>query len=135
MLKFYVRHGMVIEKIHETISFKQIKWLENYNNFNTQKRNRAKNDCQKDFFKLLVNAAFGKMMENVRNRIKIKIIKKSDFKKIIIQQSKLIFNGLHKSYENCDSYTFKQSDVLMDKPIYVGFALLELTKLHIYETY
>ena len=56
-------------------------------------------------------------------------------KKTINQQSKLTFNGIHKSYENCDSYTFKQNDVLMDKPKHVGFAKLELTKLHIYETY
>ena len=47
MLKFYVRHGMVVEKIHEIISFKQSKWLESYISFNTQKRNRAKNDFEK----------------------------------------------------------------------------------------
>ena len=56
-------------------------------------------------------------------------------KKYIIQQSELIFNGIHNSYENCDSYTFKQNDVFMDKPIYVGFAILGLSKLHMYETY
>ena len=60
MLKFYVRHGMIVEKIHEIISFKQSKWLECYISFNTQKRNKAKNEFEKDFFKLLVNAAFGK---------------------------------------------------------------------------
>ena len=60
MLKFYVRHGMVVEEVHKTISFKQSTWLEKYINFNTQKRNKAKNDFEKDFFKLLVNAAFGK---------------------------------------------------------------------------
>ena len=43
MLKFYVRHGMVVDKIHEIISFKQSKWLEKYINFNTQKRDKAKN--------------------------------------------------------------------------------------------
>ena len=47
MLKFYVRHGMVVEKIHEVISFKQTKWLEKYINFNTQKRNKAVNDFEK----------------------------------------------------------------------------------------
>ena len=47
MLKFYVRHGMVVEKIHEIISFKQSKWLESYISFITQKRNKAKNDFEK----------------------------------------------------------------------------------------
>ena len=61
--------------------------------------------------------------------------KKDNVKKIINQQSKLTFDGIHKSYENCDSYTFKQNQVVMDKAIYVGFAILELSKLHMYETY
>ena len=47
----------------------------------------------------------------------------------------MTFNGIHKSYNNCDSYTFKQNEVLMDKPIYLGFTLLELSKLLMYETY
>ena len=51
------------------------------------------------------------------------------------QQSKMTFNGIHKSFENCHSYTFKQSEVLMYKPNYYGFAVLELSRLHTYETY
>ena len=135
MLKFFIRHGMVVDKIHNIISFKQSRWLEKYINFNTQKRNKAKNDFEKDFYKLLNNAFYGKTMENVRNRLKIKFIKKDDHKEIIKQQSKLTFNGIHKSYDNCDSYSFKQNEVLMDKPIYLGFTVLELSKLHMYETY
>ena len=83
MLKFYIRHGMIVEKIHEIVSFKQSKWLENYISFNTQKRIKAKNDFEKDFFKLLVNAAFGKFLEIVRNRLELYLIKKDDIKKII----------------------------------------------------
>ena len=49
MLKFYVRHGMVVDKVHEIISFRQSRWLEKYINFNTQKRNQAVNDFEKDF--------------------------------------------------------------------------------------
>ena len=135
MLKFYIRHGMVVDKIHNIISFRQSRWLEKYINFNTQKRNKAKNDFEKDFYKLLNNAFYGKTMENVRNRLKIKFIKKDDYREIIKQQSKLTFDGIHKSYDNCDSYTFKQNEVLMDKPIYLGFTVLELSKLHMYETY
>ena len=44
ILKIYVRHGLVVEKIHEVISFKQNKWLEKYINFNKQKRNESKNE-------------------------------------------------------------------------------------------
>ena len=135
MLKFYVRHGLIFEKVHNVISFKQSRWLENYISFNTQKRNKAKNDFENDFYKLINNAFFGKTMENVRNRLKMKIIKKDDHREIIKQQSKLTFNRIHKSYENCDSYTFKQNEVLMDKPIYLGFSVLELSKLIMYETY
>ena len=80
MLKFYVRHGMIFEKIHEIISFKQSRWLEKYINFNTQKRTRAKNDFEKDFFKLLVNAAFGKILEKVGNRLDLEPRKKDDIK-------------------------------------------------------
>ena len=135
MLKFYIRHGMIIDKVHNIISFKQSKWLEKYISFNTQKRNKAKNDFEKDVYKLLNNAFYGKTMENVRNRLKIKFIKKDDYREIIKQQSKLTFNGIYKSYENCDSYTFKQNEVLMDKPIYLGFSVLELSKSLMYESY
>ena len=74
MLKFYVRHGMIVDKVHEIISFRQSRWLEKYINFNTQKRNQAVNDFEKDFYKLLNNAFYGKTMENVRNPLKIKFV-------------------------------------------------------------
>ena len=135
MLKFYVRHGMIVEKIHEIISFKQSRWLEGYISFNTQKRNKAKNDFEKDFFKLLVNSAFGKFLQNVRNRLGLELNKKDNIEKIINQQSKLTFNGIQKSYENYYSFTFKKNEVVMDKAIYVGFTILELSKLHMYESY
>ena len=74
MLKLYVRHGMVIDKFHEIISFKQSNWLEKYLNVNTQKRNQDVNDFEKGFYKILNNVLYGKTMENVRNRCTIEII-------------------------------------------------------------
>ena len=127
--KFYIRHGMIVDKVHNVISFKQSRWLEKYISFNTQKLNKSKDDFEKDFYKLLNNAFYGKTMENVRNRLKIKFVKKDGYREIIKQQSKLTFNGIHKSYENCDSYTHKENEVLMDKPIYLGFSVLEFSKL------
>ena len=47
----------------------------------------------------------------------------------------MTFAGIRRSYQNCYSYTIKQKEVLMDMPIYLGFAVLELSKLHMYETY
>ena len=134
-LKFYVRQCMIVEKIPEIISFKQSRWLEGYISFNTKKRNKAKNDFEKDFFKLLNNAVFGKFLENVRNRLNLELIKKDSIKKIVDQQSKLTFNGIQKAYENYYSFTYKINEIVMDKAIYVGFAILELSKLHMYETY
>ena len=112
---------MTIEKIHEIISIKQSKWLEKNISFDTQKRNKAKNDFQKDFYKLLVNAAFGKILDFIRNRLQLEFIKKEEYKEIIKQQSKLTFIGIHKSYENCS--TFRQKKFVMDEAIYIGLAI------------
>ena len=71
------------------------------------------------------------MMENVPKRLKIEFIKKHDYKKIVKEQSKLFFNGIHKSYGSCDRHTLKQNEVMMDKPIYVCFAILEVSKLYL----
>ena len=88
---------------------------------------------KKNFHKLLTNEFYGKTMENVRNRIKIKYIEKSE--ENIKQQQKLNFNGTHKSYTNYDSYTFKRYEVLSLKPIYLVFTVLELSKLLMFEAY
>ena len=106
-----------------------------YINFNTKKQNKAKNDFEKDFYKLFNNAFYGKTMEKIRNRIRREFILKNETDKIIKQQSKLTLNGIHKFYTKYDSYTFEQNEVVTDKPTYLGFALLELSKISMYETY
>ena len=55
--------------------------------------------------------------------------------KIIKQQSRLNFNQTQKIYTNYDNHTFEQNDFLMDKPIYLGFLVLKLSKLLMYKTY
>ena len=102
--------------------------------FNTQKRNKVKRDFEKDFSKKLNNAFYGKTRENVRNRLRLDFFKKYENEKVIKQQSKLAFNGIHKSYEDCDSYIIKKNEVLLDKPIYLRFAVSDLSKLIMYET-
>ena len=99
--------------------------MEKYKCFHTQKRNKVKNVFEKDFFKLIINASYAKTIENVRNPLRLEFIKKYGYKKMIKRQSKLTFNGLYKSYENCDSYIFKKNGILMGKPLCLGFAVLE----------
>ena len=74
-------------------------------------------------------------MESVGNRLKIKFVKQDGYREISKQQFRLTFNGIHKSYEKCDSYTLKEKEVKMEKPIYLGFSVLKLSKLLMYETF
>ena len=137
MLKFYVRHGIMVDKVHEIISFKQSNWLEKYIDFHAKKRAAANNDFEIEFHKQMPNSFYGKTMENIRNRCKIEFIRKDDNEKIIKQQSKLTLTYMEYTnlMTNYDSYTFKQNEILFDKPLYLGFSVLELSKLHMYSTY
>ena len=74
-LKYYLSEGLILKKVHKILKFKQSAWRKPYIDFNTQKRKEATNEADKNSFKLLNNAVYGKTMENMRKRIKIRIIK------------------------------------------------------------
>jgi len=67
-LQYYISKGMVLKHIYEAIKFDQAPWMKPYIEYNTNLRAKAKNDFEKDFFKLMNNAVFGKTMENLRKR-------------------------------------------------------------------
>ena len=134
-LKFYLRMGMIISKVHRIVSFDQSPWLKPYIDYNTNKRAQADSDFEKDYHKNLICSFIGKTLEDVRNRIKVEFVKNTNERKILKYQSRLDFDGIHKSYQDYDSYTFNSNVVKMEKPIYLGFTILELSKLLMYETY
>ena len=67
--------GMILKKIHRILKFKQKDWIKPYIDFNTEKRKEVTNESDKNHFKLLNNVVYGITMENMRKRIKIRIVK------------------------------------------------------------
>ena len=79
-LKYYLSQGLIFKKVQKILEFKQNAWMKPYIDFNTRKRKEAINEADRNLFKLLNNAVYGKTMANMRKRIKIRIIKnKKDF--------------------------------------------------------
>ena len=81
------------------------------------------------------NAFFGKTMENVRETVNLEFIDHSQIQQIIKRQSKLRFKGIMDHYSKFSVYQFAKEKVIFDKPIYLGFSVLELSKLLMYKFY
>ena len=133
--KFYISMGMKVTKIHCVYRFKQDNWLEKYIDHNTRKRTVAKTNFEKDLYKLMNNAFLGKTMENVRDRTNLDFIDHSKIDQIIKRQSKLSFKGIVDHYQKISVYKYDKEKTLFDKPICLGFTVLELSKLIMYEFY
>lgn len=135
-LKQYLSLGMKLTKIHRVLQFKQEAWLKPYIELNTQLRREAKTDFEKDFFKLMNNSVFGKTMEDVRKRVNIKLVTEpSIFKKHVAKvtyKRSVVFINDEEKKGYFVGVERKHTSVVLDKPIYAGFTVLELSKLHMY---
>ena len=119
-----------MKKVHKVIKLNQNAWLKPYIDINADLRKKAKNNFEKDFFKLMNNAAFGKTMENVR--------KHRDIKPVTTER-KRNYSVTEPNYHTTKSFTehllaieMKNTEILMNKPVHLGFSILELSKILMY---
>jgi hypothetical protein len=132
-LQYYLSMGMVLKQIHKVIEFNHSDWLAKYINHNSKLRQKATNDFEKDFYKLMNNAFYGKTMENVRNRNNVQFC--LDKEKFVKHTSSPLFaNQVNIIQENGLALvkTYKRT-VELNKPIYIGATVLDLSKLLMYK--
>ena len=126
-----LRLGMKLKKIHRGIKFIESAFLKPYIDKNTNLRAQAKNNFEKDFFKLMNNAVFGKTMENIRNRVNVKLVNTGEqFKKLAAKPNydgRKILNG------NLVSVHMKKTSLTMNKPVYLGMCILDLSKIVMFD--
>ncbi|HLX54592.1 MAG TPA: hypothetical protein VKR58_11655, partial [Aquella sp.] len=130
-LKQAVDAGLILTKIHRVLEFNQKPWMKEYIDFNTEKRKQAKNEFEKNFFKLMNNSVFGKTMENLRKRQNIKLI--SNILQLQKYVSKPGFISSKIFNENLVAVHNVKEKLILDKPIYVGFCILDLSKWLMYD--
>ena len=126
-----LQHGLRLDGIHRAIEFDQSPWLKTYIDFNTQLRMAATNDFEKDFFKLMNNSVFGKTMENIRKHRNIKLVTTEE--KYIHAVMKPNFKSGVLFGENLMGCEMGKIKVVMNKPVYLGQAILDLSKIVMYE--
>ena len=106
-------------------------WLKPYIDLNTDLRAKAKNDFEKDFFKLMNNSVFGKTMENIRNRVDIRLVtRESQAKRLTCRpnyQHHTIFS------KNLAAVHMKKVKLYFNKPVYLGMSILDLSKTLMYD--
>ena len=115
-----LKHRLILKNVHHVIEFDQSAWLKPYIDFSTQLRTKAKNDFEKDFFKLMNNSVFGKTMENIRKHKDIKLATNAkDYLKNVMKpnfKSRVLFG------ENLMGCEMGKIKVVMNKPVYLGQA-------------
>ena len=130
-LKQALNHGLKFKKIHRIIEFNQEAWLKPYIETNTELRKLAKNDFEKDLFKLMNNSVFGKTMENIRKHKDIKLVTTDKKKSKLVSEPN--YHTINYISEDLSIIEMNKTKVKMNKPIYLGLSMLEISKLLMYE--
>ena len=122
---------MKLVKIHRILSFKQSNWLRVFTDFNTEKRKESLDEFSKNLYKLMNNCVHNKYIENQRKRINVKLI--HDKKTYLKCGNKSNFNSSKIFDKNFVAVHCSKKVLTLNKQIYVGFCILELSKLLMYK--
>ena len=131
ILKFYLQQGLKITKIHKCIRFKQEAIYKNFIEMQTSRRSAAKNDFEKLFYKQKANSLFGKSMEDVRNRIKVKLV--GEAYRYLKYSSQATFTGATVLGPELALIQHTNENVMLKSTIAIGAAVLDLSKLIMYD--
>ena len=130
-LKQALSHGLMFKKVHRVIQLNQEAWLKPYIDMNIELRKHVKNDFEKDFYKLMNNALFGKTMENVKKHRDIKLVTTNKRRNQLVSEP-----NYHKTKwfsENLLAIEMKKTNVKINKPVYLGLSISEISKTLMYE--
>ena len=130
-LQTYMKFGMKITKIHSAIKFRQSPWMKDYIEKNIRKRKIAKANGDEFgvmYYKLKNNAVFGKQMENVRKHMRVELLRTEEDKKIRRLASSPLYVGFKAFEGGITAVHMLKSTVTLNKPIYVGQAILDISK-------
>lgn len=130
-LQYYIKRGMVLQQIHCVLSFRQSKWLAPYIFANMNRRKEAKTKFEQDFFKLACNSAYGKFLENQRNRMNVTLV--TTQKKFDDNVCKPTLKSVKVYNKALAGLEMLRPIVVLNRPVYVGFTVLEFAKLFMFE--
>ena len=130
-LKQALNHGLKLKRVHRVIEFNQKAWLKPYIDMNTELRKLAKGDFEKDLFKLMNNAVFGKTMENIRKHRDIKIVTTDKKRNKLVSEPN--YHTMNYISEDLSIIEMNETKVKMNKPMHLGLSILDISKVLMYE--
>ena len=134
-LQLYLSLGMKLTKVRRALRFQQSRWMEPYIRLNTELRKKTTSGFEKDLFKLMNNSVFGKTMENLRKRVDVKLVRADEddrLRRLIASPSYARANIFD---NDLAAIQMHKSRLLLNRPVYVGMSVLDLSKHLMYDFY